>query len=180
MTRQEVRSILLGKLGSAKPGDTVWDIGAGLGTVSVEMAVLRPEVEVVAVECDPVRAAFIQQNREQFGAYNMRITQGNAPAALAAEVERPRTVFIGGSGPHLTAVLDFVAERLCPGGRLLANFVTLEHLTLMLQRLREYHWPSDVTEIRVARSDDLAGLTGLRPHRGVFLVRADKPEASGE
>jgi len=175
MTRQEVRSVLLGKLGPCQRGDTFWDVGAGLGTVSVEIAILRPETEVVAVERDPERVTFLKKNRELFGAYNMRVIEGTAPAALAAEEEQPRTVFIGGSGEHLPAVLDCVAERLRYGGRLLANFVTLEHLTLMLQRLREWHWPFDVTEIHVARSDSLAGLTSLKPHRGVFLVRTDKP-----
>lgn len=174
MTRQEVRSVLLGKLGPAEPGDTIWDIGAGLGTVSVELAVLWPAIEVVAVECDPERAVFVRKNREQFGAYNMRVVEGTAPAALATEIERPRTVFIGGSGAQLPAVLDVVAERLLPGGRLLANFVTLEHLALMLQWLRERDWPFDVTEIHVARRDCLAGLTGLKSDRGVFLVRGDK------
>jgi precorrin-6Y C5,15-methyltransferase (decarboxylating) len=180
MTRQEIRSVLLSKLGPLSPGDTVWDIGAGLGTVSVEIAVLRPEAEVLAVERDPERAEFLRKNREQFGAYNIRVIEGSAPAALAAETERPRTVFIGGSREQLPAVLDFVFPRLRPGGRLLANFVTLEHLMLMLQRLQEWAWPFEVTQIQVARSDRLAGLTGLKPHRGVFLARADKPEAPGE
>jgi precorrin-6Y C5,15-methyltransferase (decarboxylating) len=174
MTRQEVRSVLLGKMGPVEQGDMVWDIGAGLGTVSVEFAVLHPAVEVVAVERDPERAAFAKMNRERFGAYNMRVLEGIAPAVLVAEAERPWTVFIGGSGGELAALLAFIGERLHPGGRLLANLVTLEHVSLILQWLRECRWPFEITELGVARSDCLAGLTGLKPHRHVFLVRADK------
>jgi precorrin-6B methylase 2 len=144
------------------------------------MAILSPGAEVVAVECDPQRAAFVRINRQRFGTYNMRILEGTAPAVLAAEQEQPRLVFIGGSGPHLSALLDFVAERLRPGGRLLGNFVVLEHLTLMLQWVRGRGWTFELTELGVARSDRLAGLTGLKPQRGVFLVRADKPEAPRE
>jgi precorrin-6Y C5,15-methyltransferase (decarboxylating) CbiT subunit len=179
MTRQEVRSVLLGKIGGLlQPGDSVWDIGAGLGTVSVEIAVLRPAVEVVAVEREPARAAFLRQNRERFGAYNVRVVEGEAPAVLEAEVQRPSLAFIGGSGACLRHLLDLVAERLREGGRLLANFVTLENLAETVQRLGEWSWPHSVTEVHVARSDSLGPHTGLRPLRGVFLVRADRPGAN--
>ncbi|MBY0525495.1 MAG: precorrin-6y C5,15-methyltransferase (decarboxylating) subunit CbiE [Gemmataceae bacterium] len=179
MTRQEVRSVVLAKLCRAlQPGDVCWDIGAGLGTVSVELAVLRPQVEVLAVERDPARLTFLRRNRERFDALNIRIIESTAPHALQAETERPRLVFIGGSGEHLSAILNLVAQRLHDGGRLVANFVTLENLMLALQRLRDLSWPVEVTEVHVARSDALAGLTGLKPQRGVFIVSADKPEAA--
>jgi precorrin-6Y C5,15-methyltransferase (decarboxylating) len=180
MTRQEVRSVLLGKIGPTEPGDVIWDIGAGLGTVSVELAVLRNNVEVVAVERDPSRVGYLRQNRDRFDAYNIRIVEGTAPAVLAEEKERPKVVFLGGSGDQLEEILDFVHAKLQPGGRLLANFVTLENLLAFVQKLKAWQWRFDVTEIHIARSDDLAGLTGLKPHRGVFLVGADKPESSDE
>lgn len=176
MTRQEVRAVLLSKLcGPAEPGDTVWDVGAGLGTVSVEVAVLRPHVEVLAVERDPARAVFLRQNRERFGAYNIRVLEGEAPEVLARETERPRAVFVGGSGGRLADILDSVKIGLLDGGRLVASVVTIEHLMEMLQRLQQWQWPHEITEIQVARSDRLAGLTGLKPQRGVFAVQADKP-----
>lgn len=179
MTRQEVRSVLIGKMsGLTKPGDIVWDIGAGLGTVAIEVAVLRPHVEVVAVERDPVRATFLRQNRERFDAYNIRIIEGVAPKALEREVEKPKIAFLGGAGDHFSAILDLAASRLHQGGRLLANFVTLEHLGQTLQRIHDWRWPFEVVEVNVARSDSLGHLTGLKPQRGIFLVRADKPGGS--
>jgi precorrin-6Y C5,15-methyltransferase (decarboxylating) len=179
MTRQEVRAVVLAKLlGVTSPADTVWDVGAGLGTVSVEAAVLRPDVEVVAVERDPSRRALLRANRDRFGAYNIRVVDGSAPEALHDETERPRRVFLGGSGGRLPDILDFVAARLAAGGRLVAAFVTLEHLSLTLERVRSWSWPTEVTEVQVARGDTLAGLTGLKPQRGVFLVRADRPRTA--
>jgi precorrin-6Y C5,15-methyltransferase (decarboxylating) len=181
MTRQEVRSVIVGKLlGATEPGDTIWDIGAGLGTVSVEVAVLRPPVEVIAVERDAGRVSFLRSNRERFGAYNVRVVEGTAPDALVAEADRPRLVFVGGSGGNLPAILDLVADRLREGGRLVAGFVTLEHLGLALDRLRRWQWPVGVTELHVSRSDSLAGLTSLKPQRGVFVVSGDKPGAGRE
>ncbi|MCS6852155.1 MAG: precorrin-6y C5,15-methyltransferase (decarboxylating) subunit CbiE [Gemmataceae bacterium] len=178
LTRQEVRAVLLAKLASpAKPGDVFWDIGAGLGSVSIEVAVLRPQLEVVAVEADPKRVAFIQQNRERFDAYNVRVVEGTAPAALAEEKHLPRYIFIGGSGDHLSGILDLAQKKLLAQGQLLATFVTLEHLTEAVQRLRGWHWPFSVTELHVARSDALGRCTGLKPQRGVFIVDAEKPES---
>jgi precorrin-6B C5,15-methyltransferase / cobalt-precorrin-6B C5,C15-methyltransferase len=180
MTRQEVRAVALAKLLlPTQPGATVWDVGAGLGTVSVEVAVLRPDVEVVAVERDLERANLLRTNRERFGAYNVRVLRGAAPEALREEQERPRLIFLGGSGGRLAELLPFLTERLQEGGRLVGAFVTLENLGLALQHFRGLGWPLEVTEVQVARSDALAGLTGLRPQRGVFLLRADKPP-SGE
>lgn len=178
MTRQEVRAVTLAKMsGPTRPGDACWDIGSGLGTVGVELAVLWPHVEVVAIEADRARAELLRQNRERFDVYNLRVIQGIAPDALVEETERPRAVFLGGSGDRLADILDLVRARLFPAGRLVANFVTLEHLTLTWQRLREWGWTCTVTELHVARGDALAGLTGLKPFRGVFIVAADKPES---
>jgi precorrin-6Y C5,15-methyltransferase (decarboxylating) len=176
MTCQEVRTVIIGKLLSyLAVGDTVWDLGAGLGTVSVEVAVLRPHVEVVAVERDPSRVALLRANREHFRAYNIRVVEGSAPQALQQETERPRLVFVGGSGGRLAEILDLVAERLLDRGRLVVALVTLEHLLTSLERVKGWGWPWDVTEVHVARSDSLGGLTGLRPQRGVFVLRAERP-----
>jgi precorrin-6B C5,15-methyltransferase / cobalt-precorrin-6B C5,C15-methyltransferase len=178
MTRQEVRAVVLAKLlGPTEPGEVAWDVGAGLGTVAVELAVLRPHLEVVAVERDPPRAELLRANRERFGAYNVRVVEGTAPEALAGESERPRLVFLGGSGERLPAILDLVVDRLHQGGRLAASFVTLENLMLFLQRVQAWGWPFEVTEVHVARGDNLAGRTGLRPQRGVFVVSATRPAA---
>jgi precorrin-6Y C5,15-methyltransferase (decarboxylating) len=177
MTRQEVRAVAVAKLLSGGPlsaGDVAWDLGAGLGTVSVELAVLRPQLEVVAVERDPERAAFLGANRLAFGAYNIRLVTGTAPEALKGEAEDPRLVFVGGSGKHLGAILEMLHARLVPGGRFVASFVTLENLTGTLQRMQEWAWPFEVTEVHVSRSQHPAP-TALKPQRGVFLVSADRP-----
>lgn len=179
-TRQEMRSVLLSKLGGLLlPGDTVWDLGAGLGTVSIEIAVLRPEVEVVAVERDPQRAEFIHRNRRRFDAYNIRIIVGPAPDALAEEKENPRLIFIGGSGNELPRMLDLVDQRLRVGGRLLANFVTLENLMTTYLRFQDKGWRCAITELHVAHGEALGNHTALKPQRGVFILQTDKPGGRG-
>ena len=83
MTKQEVRAAVLAKAGGAPPADTLWDIGAGTGSVSVEMALAAPVGRVCAVECDPEACALIRQNRAKFAVANLYLTEGRAPAALA-------------------------------------------------------------------------------------------------
>src|SRR5262249_22806944 len=126
---------------------------------------------------DSERIAFVRKNRERFDAYNVRIIEGIAPQALAYEQDSPRLIFLGGSGTQLSGILDDVEQRLRAGGRLLANFVTLENLMTVFLPLSGRGWHVEITEVNAARSDPLGGHTGLNPQRGVFILKADKPGA---
>ena len=83
MTKQEVRAAALAKL-AVRPADTLWDVGAGTGSVSVELALAAPQGHVYAVECEPDACALIRRNREKFAAWNLSLIEGRAPAALEA------------------------------------------------------------------------------------------------
>lgn len=82
MTKQEVRAAALAKL-EVRDGAVYWDVGAGTGSVSVELALLAPKSRVYAVEYKGEACALIRANRERFGAYNLELAEGRAPAALA-------------------------------------------------------------------------------------------------
>ena len=82
MTKQEVRAAVLAKL-AVRPEDILWDVGAGTGSVSVELALAAPRGRVYAVECDPEGCALIRANRQRFLARNLTLVEGFAPAALA-------------------------------------------------------------------------------------------------
>ena len=103
MTKQEVRAAAIGKL-EVRDGETYWDVGAGTGSVSVELALLAPHSKVCAVECKGEACSLIRANREKFGVYNLELTQGRAPEILA-QLPAPDAVFIGGSGGELPAIL---------------------------------------------------------------------------
>lgn len=104
MTKQEVRAAVLAKL-AVRPNDTLWDVGAGTGSVSVEMALAAPEGRVYAAECDADACELICQNRAKFAVQNLHLTQGLAPEALA-DWPAPDAVFIGGSKGNLRAIVD--------------------------------------------------------------------------
>ena len=118
MTKQEVRAAALAKL-AVQPGDTLWDVGAGTGSVSVELALAAPRGHVYAVECDPEACGLIRQNRETFHACNLTLVEGRAPAALA-DLPAPDAVFIGGTKGGMEAVVDTVLAR-NPNARICAG-----------------------------------------------------------
>ena len=166
----------LAKLAPARVcGGTIWDIGAGIGTVAIEAAILNPQANVLAVERSAEQRGWIERNRERFATYNVRILPAEAPAGLLSESAAPHSIFVGGSGGQLAAVLDLCRGRLEPGGRLVANFVTLENLAACLSAVAEWDWRSEVVELSIARSERLGTLTGLRPGRSVWIVCATKP-----
>ncbi len=126
MTKQEVRILALVKA-RISAASTVVDIGAGTGSLTVEAALLAPQGRVYAIEQDAAALDLIRANAAKFGAANVAIVAGTAPAALAG-LPAADTIFIGGSGGRLAAVADAADRLLKPGGRLIVTAVTVETL----------------------------------------------------
>ncbi len=122
ITKDEVRAATLHSL-RLPPAGVLWDIGAGSGSVGIEAARLSSDLRVYAVERNESERANIRANCRTFGAYNISVVAGTAPAVLAG-LPDPDRVFVGGSGGNLAAIVDHVAPRLTPGGRLVVNGVT--------------------------------------------------------
>lgn len=173
LTHADVRAVALARF-QQLPDGPIWDIGAGLGGMSVALARTFPEREVVAIERSAVQADFLRINRTRFGVYNLRIVEGEAPEGLARE-GNAGAVFLGGSAGRLGAILDFVGERLEPGGVFVANFVSIENLARTLDRLRRLEWPAEVVQVQISHGQGLAGLTTLAPQRPVWIVNASRP-----
>jgi precorrin-6Y C5,15-methyltransferase (decarboxylating) len=127
ITKAEVRAVALGKLSLPTHG-VVWDLGAGSGAVSAEIAALVPSLTVFAVEQDEEDVARIEQNVAGLG---VTVVHGVAPAALA-DLPDPDRVFVGGGGP---AVLDAALARLRPGGTIVATYAALERAAVAGRRL---------------------------------------------
>lgn len=125
MTKEEIRVLTLARARLA-PGQVVWDIGAGTGSLTVEAAFqVSPGGVVYAVERNPDGIKLINDNLKAFLLDNVKVIQGQAPEALA-RLPAPHRVLVGGSGGKLEEILALVKERLLPGGRLVLNAVTLE------------------------------------------------------
>lgn len=168
MTKEEVRAVALQKLRVA-PGDTLWDVGAGTGSVTVELARLAPRGRVYAVERLPEACDLIRCNAEKFVvSSNISVVEGEAPAALAS-LPPPDAVFLGGSGGALPAIARAVLEK-NPHARLVIPAVTLETIGEAARLFRELPLSrTDITQITAARAGEAGRFRLLRGQDPVFL-----------
>ncbi|MBK1645596.1 cobalamin biosynthesis bifunctional protein CbiET [Thiocapsa imhoffii] len=170
ITKREVRAVALALL-ELRPGDLVWDLGAGSGSLGLEAARLCPDGHVHAIERNHLDLDLIETNRRRLGVTNYSATVGVAPGDCATW-PAPDTVFIGGSGGQLTPILEMVVQRLRPAGRLVVSLVLLENLTTAMALLDRVGLDWSVTQIQAARSSPLAGGHRLQPENPVWLIQA--------
>lgn len=170
LTKRDVRAITLARL-APQPGELLWDVGAGCGSIGIEWMRAHPACRTLAIEADEGRQGFIEYNRDALGVPGLQLMRGKAPEALA-ELERPDAIFIGG-GVTREGVLPLCWERLRPGGRLVANAVTLQS-ELALAHFREQHG-GELTRIHVAQAQPLGAFDTWRQALPITLLDVVKP-----
>lgn len=129
ITKSPVRALTLAAL-APRPFETLWDIGGGSGSISIEWLLADPSTQAIAIEADPQRAERIDANARTMGVDRLNVVRGRAPEALA-NLPLPDAVFVGGGLSD--AMLQTLWTRLPAGTRLVANAVTLETETLVSQ-----------------------------------------------
>lgn len=171
MTKQEVRAAALAKL-AVRPTDTLWDVGAGTGSVSVELALAAPRGHVYAVECAPDACALIRQNREKFHAYNLSLIEGTAPQVLA-DLPAPDAVFIGGTKGSMAEVVDAALAK-NPNARLCISAIALETLSAAIAALAAHGQAAEVTQLAVSRTRPAGKLHLLMANNPIFLITGEQ------
>lgn len=172
LTGSEVRSLALAQM-DITPQSVVWDIGAGSGSVSIEAAQIATAGTVYAVEMDPADHALIDQNARRFQVSNVRSILGKAPTALA-ELPDPNCVFVAGAGREVRRVAEAAFDRLQPGGRLVVNLVSPDHLSELRTALQQKCDVVDVWMVNIARGTDQLGQLTFEPLKPSFLLAATK------
>lgn len=158
LTKREVRAVTLAAL-APRRGELLWDIGAGAGSIAIEWMLRHPSLRALAVEARPDRAARIRANAAALGTPGLRVIEGAAPGALAG-LPRPGAIFLGGGGTDPGA-LDAAVAALSPGGRIVANAVTLEMQGLLIATAARIG--GTLTSIAISRAAPVGGMTGWRP-----------------
>ena len=164
-TKMEVRCVILGKM-AVSENDVVWDIGAGTGSVSVELAMQARQVW--ALERRDEAVELIRENREKFGRWNLRIAWGEAPMDLK-ELPDPDAVFVGGSGGHLGEILHEVWRR-NGRARICISATLLETLQESLAAFAERKIEPDIVQIAVTRSEKVGGRHMMRAGNPIYVI----------
>ena len=169
LTKREVRAIALSSL-APRAGELLWDIGLGAGSIAIEWLLRHPSLRAIGIEERPERAARAARNAAALGAPELMIVQGRAPEALAG-LPAPDVIFLGGGLGD--GVLDPAWAALKPGGRMVANAVTLEGEALLLAAFKRIG--GELLRIDIARVEGVGALHGWRPAMPVTHWRATKP-----
>jgi precorrin-6Y C5,15-methyltransferase (decarboxylating) len=174
LTPSEVRSMALAEM-DLGPTSTVWDIGAGSGSVAIEAAQLASAGKTYAIEMDADDHNLIRENAERFGVTNLVAILGRAPEAWSG-LPAPDSIFVGGSGREISHVVDTAYDRLRPGGRLVANVGSIENLADVHATLHRRLPDVKVWMINVARGTyqlERVRFDALNP---TFLLAVVKPD----
>lgn len=170
LTKRDIRALTLSAL-SPRPGEFLWDIGAGSGSVGIEWMLAHPSLRAAAIESDPGRAARIARNARAFGVPELRVVEGRAPQVLTG-LETPHAIFVGGGGTD-TGVMEAAMGALQSGGRLVANAVTLEMEQLLLT-FRARHG-GELVRLSLSHAAPLGTMQGWRPVMPITQWRWSKP-----
>jgi precorrin-6Y C5,15-methyltransferase (decarboxylating) len=169
LTKRHVRAAVLAALGPA-PGQLLWDIGAGTGSIGIEWLRAEPNARAVAIESQPDRVARIRLNADSLGVPELRVMTGVAPAILSDLSDAPDAIFIGGGLSR--GVLHAGWARLLSGGRMVANAVTIESEQILLAARAEYG--GDLVKLAVSHAEPIGRHTAWRPALSIVQWTARK------
>lgn len=169
LTKRVVRAAALAHL-APQPGDVMWDLGAGAGSVGIEFARHHPRNEVHAVERDPQRAERVRRNARALGVPGLQVVEASSLEAIP-RLPRPDAVFVGGGAS--AELLDACWSALAPGGRLVVHGVTVE--TELLLHGARARLGGSMTRVGVEELDTIGSMHGWKPARSIVQWTVEKP-----
>ncbi len=170
LTKREIRAMTLSAL-APRRGELLWDVGSGSGSVAIEWMLADPANNAVAIELRHDRAERIARNALSFGAPSLSVVNGEAPHVFA-DLPTPEAIYIGG-GSSAPGLIDGAYDALAPGGRLVANAVTLETQAASVGwRAR---WGGELVQISVAHAEPVGRYSGWRAAMPIVQWRLVKP-----
>ncbi len=170
MTKAEIRAMVMVKA-DIHPTDTVVDVGAGTGSISIEAATHASQGKVIAVERHAEGIELIRRNASKFGLANVEVIHGKAPDALA-DIPQADVVIIGGSGGNLAGILDEVERMLSKDGRLVVTAVTIETAQQVVAELKKRPFIYEGFQMQVNRLRKAGPYHLFQPISPIFIITA--------
>jgi len=172
ITKKEIRAVVLAKL-NLLPEHTLWDLGAGSGSVSVEASVLLQCGAIVAIEQNASRVAQIRNNIKKFGITNIDVVQAVLPEGLNA-LPHPDRIFIGGGGRRLDRIIAAAAAYLSPGAIVVVNTVLLGNLERTLQGMRQLGFETEVVQVQINQTRPMPWSERFEAGNPVWVISGRK------
>lgn len=174
ITKEEVRAIQISKARLC-PGYTVYDIGCGSGSITVEAAIqIESSGKIIGIDFDPKAIELTKKNLEKFGIKNATTILGNAKEKIQ-ELEKADAIFIGGTGGDTKDILELTKDKLKSGGRIVIGVILIETLFSILQVIEKLGFSSiDITQITISKSRKTSTGTMMLARNPVTVISATK------
>ena len=173
ITKEEVRTIQISKARLC-PGYTVYDIGCGSGSISIEAAIQIGTGKVIAIDYDANAIELTKKNIEKFGLKNISVILGNAKEKIS-DLDQADTVFIGGTGGDTGEIIKLCQNKLKSGGRIVIGIILIETLYSVLQILEKASFDSvDITQVTISKSRKTSKGTMMLARNPVTIISATK------
>lgn len=178
MTKAEVRAVSVAKL-MLQPDSVVYDIGAGTGSVSIEMAAICKKGHVYAVECKKEAAELANKNKNHFGAWNLTVIEGMAPE-ICRELPIPTHAFIGGTSGNMYEIIEMLLQK-NPQIRIVINLIALESIAEIMRCLEAFHFEeTEIVQISVAKARKLGRYHLMNGQNPIMIITCQKHEEQTE
>jgi cobalt-precorrin-6B (C15)-methyltransferase len=173
ITKEEVRVIQISKARLC-PRYTVYDIGCGSGSISIEAAIQVESGRVIAIDYDANAIELTKKNIEKFGLTNISVIFGNAKEKIS-ELDLADAIFVGGTGGDTEEIVNLCQDKLKSGGRIVIGIILIETLYSVLQVLEKLQFDSiDITQVTISKSRKTSKGTMMLARNPVTIISATK------
>ena len=174
ITKEEVRTVQISKA-RLKPGQTVYDVGCGSGSISVEAALqVESSGKVIAIDYDQNAVDLTKKNLEKFGLSNVLVMLGNAKEKIS-ELDQADAIFVGGTGGDTKEIVELSEKKLKTGGRIVIGIILIETLYSVLQVMDKLQFKDvDITQVTISKSRKTTTGTMMLARNPVTIISATK------
>jgi len=171
MTKEEVRILSVVKL-EIEDNYRVIDIGAGTGSVSIQIAKICPNGKVIAIEKDKDALEVLKQNKERFKANNLEIINAQAMEIEENTIGELDAIFVGGSGGNISDIIEKYGDKLKKGKNIVLNFITINNVYKAMEALKELNYEVECVQIQVSKTKGKSYM--LMANNPIFVVTGKK------